>query len=315
MPRASSRSSSSALGELAASLVEQLAGPRGILVEAGARERELHRERHEPLLRPVVQVALDPAALEQRDLQQPGARALELLDARSQLGLQRLVGDRERGGGGHRAHEPGLLAQRRVVHDRADALTVALDERRLARGVELPQVDRTPFARDEVAGSRAPVGQLDRRVAERVGDRLAHTAGRDSPAEIPHQRLDGDGTCPISAHQADQEGIGQHRECEQADRPEHRAGVLQAEQRKGVGAGQPDDEREAGGQHGRLLTAHRRGRLATAPQRAPAHDADDQRAGREREVVPRVGERRVRRHEERARRAVVRCTSRRTDPR
>ena len=66
---------------------QQLLGRGGIGVDAGLREPERDRKRHEPLLRAVVQVALDPPSGGIARLQDPRARELE-------LGLRQLaVGD------------------------------------------------------------------------------------------------------------------------------------------------------------------------------------------------------------------------------
>ena len=105
------------------------------------------------------------------DLHQPRARGLQLVEARAQLGLQALVLQRQRGRGGHRAHEPGLVGQRGVVDDRADADALALDLGHRAARARLGQLDRAPVVGDVVAGRRAPVDELERAVAERVGQR------------------------------------------------------------------------------------------------------------------------------------------------
>ncbi len=57
-------------------------------VELAPRHAELQRERDEPLLSAVVQVALQPAPLTHRHLDEPRSRRLELLDARAELGLE-----------------------------------------------------------------------------------------------------------------------------------------------------------------------------------------------------------------------------------
>ena len=54
----------------------------GILVELVERKAEIHAEPDEPLLRAVVQVALEPAALVDSRVDRPGARLLQLLDPR-----------------------------------------------------------------------------------------------------------------------------------------------------------------------------------------------------------------------------------------
>ena len=105
-------------------------------------EPELERQRDEPLLRAVVQVALQAPALGQPGLEQPLARALQLVDAGAQLGVEALVVERERGGGADRRDELGLVAQRAVVDERADAAALALDPRRRALGIVVVRAAR-----------------------------------------------------------------------------------------------------------------------------------------------------------------------------
>ena len=80
------------------------------------------RERDEPLLRAVVEVALELAARGVAGLDDPGARGPQVAQAGAQVGLQALVLERDPGGGGDRADE---LAARRcsagVVDQRGDA--------------------------------------------------------------------------------------------------------------------------------------------------------------------------------------------------
>ncbi len=121
MPRASSRSSSSARVELLLGAAEQLLGRVGVLAQLALGQAHGQRERDEPLLGAVVQVALEPAALGGPGLDDPGARGAQLLDPGAQLGLQALVLDREARGGRDRADELRVVAERAVVHDRADA--------------------------------------------------------------------------------------------------------------------------------------------------------------------------------------------------
>jgi hypothetical protein len=77
-----------------------------------------------------VEVALDPPALRLRRLDEPRTRGLEIGQPGQQLGPQPLVLERERGGGADRVHQLGVVAQRRVVHERGDRLALALEERR-----------------------------------------------------------------------------------------------------------------------------------------------------------------------------------------
>ena len=69
-----------------------------------------------------MQVALDPAALLQADLDDPRARGLQLLDARAQLGVEALVLERQRG------RAPAALDQARLLVQRG-SWTIAATQR------------------------------------------------------------------------------------------------------------------------------------------------------------------------------------------
>ena len=85
------------------------------------------RQRDQPLLGAVVQVALEPAALVVGRLHDPRARGAQLLDLRPQLGVEPLVLERERGRCADRLGSAPVLVERSVVDDRADRLALALD--------------------------------------------------------------------------------------------------------------------------------------------------------------------------------------------
>ena len=154
--------------------------------------RMRQREGDEPLLGAVVQVALEPAALRRAGLDEPGARRPQLLDARAQLRLQALVLDREAGRGGDGAHELGVVAQRAVVHDRAHerARRARPASRRAAGSSSLGQRDRVAAGVDPALLVLEPVDDLQRAVAQRVGQQLAQA--RPVLAAHPLQQV-GDG--------------------------------------------------------------------------------------------------------------------------
>ena len=178
MPRASSRSSSSARCSSAVEASSSRAAGARIGVELAPRHAELQRERDEPLLSAVVQVALQPAPLAHRHLDEPGPRRLELLDPRAELGLEALVLELQRRRGRRRAHEARVVAQRGVVDDGADALAVALDLGDRAAGAVGGELDAMALVGDVVAGRLAPVDELERRVAEGVRERRAQAHPR-----------------------------------------------------------------------------------------------------------------------------------------
>ena len=78
------------------------------------------RERDEPLLSAVVQVALELAARGVAGLDDPCPRGPQVAEPGAQVGLQALVLERDAGGGSDGADQFGLVAQRRVVDERGD---------------------------------------------------------------------------------------------------------------------------------------------------------------------------------------------------
>ena len=130
-------------------------------------ERERERQRHQPLLRAVVEVALEPATLDVGGLDEPEPRGAQLLEAGAEVGLQALVLERETRGGDDRVHELGVVAQRRVVDERGDGTPGALDRsgdtgRALRRQGDIVPVEI------HVAAVAQPVGELERGIAERA---------------------------------------------------------------------------------------------------------------------------------------------------
>ena len=171
MPWVSSRSSSSAsAGAVRASRHDR----RRVVPIAGQlrlEQAERHRDRDEPLLRPVVKVSLDPAALGVGGLDQPPTRGVQLDQARAQLRLEPLVLERESGGGAHRLHEVRVVLERRVVQQHRDRRAVALDERRAPVAVGAGDLDRAPVAGHVAGLGREPVREVERGVTERPRER------------------------------------------------------------------------------------------------------------------------------------------------
>ena len=77
-------------GEIVLRCGEELAGGRRVALELGADHAELERDGDEPLLRAVVEVALEPPALGVADLDDPRARRGELLVG---VGVGQRLGD------------------------------------------------------------------------------------------------------------------------------------------------------------------------------------------------------------------------------
>ena len=138
-----------------------------------ARASRAQRERDEALLGAVVQVALEAPALGQAEATMLAARLLQLRDAGAQLGLQALVLQRQRGGGGRPSAELGVVGERGVVDDRGDAA------RRRAR----PASTVTPRS---PAGDAAPAVGVDPRVAFPALEHELEACG--SPSARPARR-------------------------------------------------------------------------------------------------------------------------------
>ena len=130
----------------------------------------MQRDRHEPLLGAVVQVALEPPALRVPGGDDPLARCLQLLEPRVGLGEQALVLERHGRGRAGGLQQLGILVERCVVHECGDLPPVALDGRDGAAG----------------PGSRRPLQrQLQARITERAPERLLQIRGarRPEPSE------------------------------------------------------------------------------------------------------------------------------------
>ena len=82
---------------------------------------------------------------------------------------------------------PAHLRERRVVHDRRHALALSLDLGDRARGVAGRQLVVAPASVDVAPPLREPEDELQRRVLERLGERVAHLAGARRRAQPRHQ--------------------------------------------------------------------------------------------------------------------------------
>ena len=85
---------------------------------AGTREAQVVRQREQPLLGAVVEVALEPAPLGVARLDDPRARHAQIVELGQHLGLQPFVLEREPDGGADLALE---LGDRRGVRDERDS--------------------------------------------------------------------------------------------------------------------------------------------------------------------------------------------------
>ena len=176
MPRAIRRSSSSdSLSSVRAVVSSSASAGHAVLDQA-----QQDGERDQPLLRAVVQVALELAAGGVAGLDDPRSRRAQVGQPGAQVGLQALVLERDPGRGRDRADELGLVLQRGVVDQRGDGRAAALDERGDAAGACGRQLDRLTVDADVASGTRAPSRPA------RARGRAAR--GRASPAAHPARR-------------------------------------------------------------------------------------------------------------------------------
>ena len=184
MPRANSRSSASATASF--SPISSTVLGQAAVAQARLEHPQVQRERDELLLRAVVQVALDPPARVVGRLDDPQPRHPQLLHPRAQLGLQALVVDRQRGGGGGRGDELRRRVELGVVDDRRQPHAPAVDRGPGAAGAGVGQLDRAAGVVDEDLALGQPVGDVERAVAEPLGQHLAHRAALgDARAQQP----------------------------------------------------------------------------------------------------------------------------------
>ena len=139
---------------------------------------------------------------------QPRARGAQVVVASAQFGGQALVLERERRGRARRAHQLALLQQCRVMHDRRDRCSVALDLGHRAVSARSRQLHSVPARIDIASRVGQPVGERERVVAQRLGQRVA----RADPAEPLEQRADRARPRQARAQQAHQEGERQRRD-------------------------------------------------------------------------------------------------------
>ena len=203
MPRASARSSSSASPTSASASARSSSTAPSPSAESAAGELEREPDPEQALLGAVVEVALEPPPLGVSGLDDAGAGGAHLGELGAELRLQARVLEREARGGADRLEELGLVQERRVVDERGDASAVMLehgDRTSFARG----HVERAP-ARIDVALVRGqPESELERRIAERAGDRVADVVGSRERAEL-HDQIGDTGALQAGAQEADEE--------------------------------------------------------------------------------------------------------------
>ena len=175
--------------QLGIDLGELRVEPRGVAVAAVAREPHGQPEPEQCLLRAVVEVALDPAALGVGRRHEPRARLPHLEQSRAQLGLQARVLQREPRRRGHRLEQLGVLEQRRVVDQGGERLVVVVQYRDAPARV-VGQHDGRTVGVDVTLAVGQPERELQRRVAERTGEQIAQRGGPGRGPELDHEVRD-----------------------------------------------------------------------------------------------------------------------------
>ncbi len=273
-----------------------------------------HRERHQPLLRAVVQIALDPPPLRLEGVHQPGAGADQFTDPQlvagrldqqpgergpagrqrrqrvRQPGQQQQAADRQRGGHAQRVHLPDLqdvdlLAVHREQHRRGQQLAGDDQDEADRHQVHRPQheagerrVPELPPGRPLAVAQPQPGGQARAgRGAVRIRDRRLV----DEPQQAP---LQGGERHPgqrqrgqqRQPHQDDREHPRDNHADQQAD-PQQQPGQAAQQQVPGRPPG-PGRARQPGAAQG--LPGGARGHAAPLPSTDRAFSGHPRRPGR-----------------------------------
>ena len=157
------------LRELIAGRLHQPLRQCGVGLDAALDHLQLERHADEPLLCAVMEVALQPPPFGVTGGDDALARGPQLREPILGLGLQSRVVERDRRGGGHRAHELGIVVERRVVDQHRELPAVALDGRGRAVATGNGQRDRLSAAVHIGALARHAVRQHERRIAQHLG--------------------------------------------------------------------------------------------------------------------------------------------------
>jgi hypothetical protein len=245
----------------------------GIVAEPPLEHPEVERERDQPLLGAVVQVALEPAPLALGGLEDARARAAQLVELGVQLRVQARPLQREAGRRADGVEERGLVVQRGVVQQRRDGRPCAVHDVRPA--LELGgQLDRLALEVGVRAVLGEPVGDPQRRVAEGPRDRGAQGLRRRAAVQRQHELPDG------RPGEARTQHVDEHRHRHGRDDDDHRGGEPQVQ----VGVGElgghelrvGEEQRGGAGEDGRQpLPLRRRGPAPAAPELRHQHERGD----------------------------------------
>ena len=264
---------------------------------------QVERERDEPLLGAVVDVPLDPAPLLVPRGDDAPARLLHLHELRAHLRVQARVLEREpsrrRGG----LEELRLVVERAVVDDHRDPLAAVRDLRDRPRRTRLGELDRRACRVDVPVPLGKPEEELEARVAEVTGKRVADPLRRrvvELEDELADVRPRQSSPQQTDEHRDRQQDLTRHLPPVQAGREELRqAGERQRR------LGQRSQPGDAGGQEERGEdAAHAHG----GARELPDHERDEDRgedavAAEHERPVELMGDARLCMHEHEALRA------------
>ena len=178
------------LVELFKRRVEQRGRLLRIARDQVSRQAEIDAERHQPLLCSVVEVPLQPLAFRVSRGDDPRARGAELVNVRTQLGVQPLILECERCGGADRPHEVALLCKLGIVDDGADPPTLVLDDCRDLSLRRRIQLHRSARGIDVGIPIWHPIGELDLWVSKRLREGIPQRSSTDSAAKPGDERAD-----------------------------------------------------------------------------------------------------------------------------
>ena len=211
----------------------------------------------------VADAALDVEADEQARRRVDDRRQEVVLG--SQLGLEPLVVERERHGCRHAADELGFLLERCIVDDRSDPPPVVLHHRRDAPRARCRELESSAVAVDEPA-LLDDVRELDRRVAERVRNRVAKRGALPDRDHEPRDRP----ACEVAAQDPEEE---RERDGREQDEEHGRESVRDPRREVGAQVAEQQQE-ERGGSRAVDRRENAAQGLARSPP-APEEDGDD----------------------------------------
>src|SRR5262245_9359678 len=137
----------------------------GIAAQPLLEQAELERERDQPLLCAVVEIAFQALPLFLARRKHACPRASELFEPRLQLGVQACVLERNAGSSSDRVEKLALVVECRIVEQRGDVRPVAVDQRR-SSAVAIRDLHSPPIEIAVAPEVGKPVGACQRRVAQ-----------------------------------------------------------------------------------------------------------------------------------------------------